>query len=398
MRAMMPLSAEEFAALMARFAPWPATRPVAVAVSGGADSLCLAWLAQRWGRAVGLIIDHGLRPESATEAGLTQARLAAFGMPSHTQKIALNPGPALAARAREARYAALARMAAEQGLVDLLVAHHAGDQAETVLMRAQAHSGPTGLAAMPALHETFGLRIIRPLLGVAPGRLRATLRHAGLAWVEDPSNANPKALRTRLRRSLDDPDGHGEATQKLVAEARQKGEARAQAERETAAILAERVSIHPQGFAILSPGPVAPAALAALLRTLTGARYAPSPAAVAGLARDPRPATLAGVQILPAGRLAPGWLLVREAAAMAADIPATAGALWDGRFSLQADTPGATIGAIGRDAPTLGLDLPAAVVRTMPALRRDGKIIDPAPVTLFTPATPLAGAPFFSDN
>jgi tRNA(Ile)-lysidine synthase len=395
---MPPLSAEDFAALMARFAPWPRARPVGVAVSGGADSLSLAFLAHRWGRAVGLIIDHGLRPESAAEAALTHARLASFGMASHVQTLALNPGPALAARAREARYNALARMAAEQGIVDLLVAHHAGDQAETVLMRTQAHSGPAGLAAMPALHETFGLRIIRPLLGTAPGRLRATLRQAGLAWVEDPSNANPKALRTRLRHSLNDPDGAGEATCKLVADARHKAEARARAERETAAILAERVAIHPQGFAILSPGPIAPAALSALLRTLTGAPYAPSRSAVADLARDPKPATLAGVQILQAGRLGPGWLLVREAAAMADDIPAEQGALWDRRFSLQAETPGATLGAIGPDAPALRMGLPAAILRTMPALRRDGKLIDPTPATLFTPATPLAGAPFFSDN
>jgi tRNA(Ile)-lysidine synthase len=372
---------------------------VAVAVSGGADSLCLAWLAHRWGQAVSLIIDHGLRPESAAEAALTAARLASFGMASSVRTIALRPGSGLAARARAARYDALARMAADRGIVDLLVGHHTRDQAETALMRAQARSGPAGLAAMSALHETFATRIIRPLLGVAPGRLRATLRQAGLAWVEDPSNQNPAALRTRLRRGLDDPEGSGEATQTLVAMARQQGEVRAKAERDTAAILAERVCIYPQGFATLSSGPVEPAALAALLRTLTGAPYPPSLAAVADLARDPRPATLAGVQILPAGRLGPGWLLVREAAAMAAPVPAEPGALWDRRFLLReapGGEPGTTFGAIGKDTPALArLGLPAAVTRTMPALRRDGKIIDPEPATLFTPAAPLAGAPFF---
>jgi len=397
-----PIAADEFAALMARFAPWPAARPVGVAVSGGADSLCLAWLAHRWGTAFGLIIDHGLRPESAAEAALTVARLASFGMGSRVQSIAVARGPGLAARAREVRYKALVGMAAEQGIVDLLVGHHAGDQAETVLMRSRARSGPAGLAAMAALHDMFSVRIVRPLLGVAPGRLRATLMHAGLDWVEDPSNANQAALRTRLRRELGDPDGTGEATASLTAAARRRGEARAHAERETAAILAERASIHPEGFAILSPGPIAPAALAALLRTLSGAPYAPSLAAVAALARDPRPATLAGVQLLPGGRFGPGLLLVREAAAMAAAVPAEQGALWDGRFLLR-ETPGAEpgtmLGAIGNDTPALAhIGLPAAVTRTMPAVRRDGIIIDPEPATCFTPAAPLAGAPFFFDD
>ncbi len=396
-----PIAAEDFAALMARFAPWPAARPVGVAVSGGADSLCLAWLAHRWGTAFGLIIDHGLRPESAGEAALTAARLASFGMASRVQSIAVARGPGLAARAREARYAALAGMAAEQGIVDLLVGHHAGDQAETFLMRSGARSGPAGLAAMAALHEIFALRIVRPLLDVAPGRLRATLRQARLDWVEDPSNANQAALRTRLRRELGDPDGTGEATASLTAAARRHGEARARAERETAAILAERASIHPEGFAILSPGSIAPAALAALLRTLSGAPYPALQSAVADLARDPRPATLAGVQLLPAGRLGPGLLLVREEAAMAPPVAAGPGAVWDRRFRLspcQDAQSGATLGAIGRDAAAIRrrISLPAAVVRTMPALRRDGRIIDHIPPAYFAPASPAAGATFFT--
>jgi len=395
-----PIAAEEFAALMAHFAPWPAARPVGVAVSGGADSLCLAWLANRWGPAVGLIIDHGLRPESAAEAALTAARLASFGMASRMQSIALPRGPGLAARAREARYQALAGMAAELGIVDLLTGHHAGDQAETVLMRRQARSGPAGLAAMAALHDMGSVRIIRPLLDVPPGRLRATLLKAGLEWVEDPSNANPAALRTRLRQTLGDPDGTGGATASLTAAARRRGEARAGAEREMAAILAERASIHPEGFAVLSPGPIAPAALAALLRTLSGAPYPPLQSAVADLARDPRPATLAGVQLLPAGRLGQGLLMVRETAAMAPDVAAGPSAVWDRRFRLpaaHAAASGTTLGAIGADAAGLRhrIGLPAAVVRTMPALRRDGRIIDHHPPVAFAPALPLAGAPFF---
>jgi tRNA(Ile)-lysidine synthase len=393
---LVPISAEEFSALMARFAPWPAVRPIGVAVSGGADSLCLAWLAHRWGAAAGFIVDHGLRAESAAEAAVTSARLASFGMASFVTRIALRPGPGLAARAREARYGALATMAAEAGVVDMLVGHHVRDQAETALMRAQARSGPAGLAGMAAVYETQAMRIVRPLLGMAPGRLRATLRQAGLDWVEDPSNSNALALRTRLRQGLNDPDGAGETTSVLTEAAARRGEARAAMERETACVLAGRVAIYPEGFAILSPGPIAPAALAALLRTLTGA---PSSATVSALAREPKPATLAGVQLLPAGRLGPGLLLVREAAAMAPPVPAGPGARWDRRFVLDEAFRagvGTTLGAIGPDTKALApIGLPAAVTRTMPALRRDGNIISADPPVRFSPAAPLAGAPFF---
>jgi tRNA(Ile)-lysidine synthase len=395
----------EFAALMARFVPWPERRRTAVAVSGGADSLCLAWLTHRWGEALGLIIDHGLRPESATEARLTQNRLASFGMAARVTRLDLAPGPGLADRARKARYAALTCMAAEAGIADVLIGHHAGDQAETVLMRALGQSGRAGLAAMASIVEQTRVRLVRPLLGVEPSRHRATLTSAGLSWIEDPSNDNPAALRTRLRRQLR--DGGSEQVQALAEAARRQGEARARAEVCSAAVLARRASIHPEGYALLSPGPIDAQALAQLIRAMTGAPYAPSISVIADLADNPRPATCAGVQILAAGRLGSGLLLVREAAAMAAPVTTHAGATWDRRFCIE-DTAqfeaGTRLGALGADAAAMRrlTDLPAAVLRTMPALRRGGKIlsvpfIDPAEscAVVFSPATPLAGGPFF---
>jgi tRNA(Ile)-lysidine synthase len=394
------ISRAEFASLMERYAPWPATQPIAVAVSGGADSLCLGWLAHRWGRAVGLILDHGLRPESGCEAEATARRLTGFGMAARVRRLAIEPGPGVAARARDARYAALTQMAKAEGMVDLLVAHHAGDQAETVLMRRRARSGPAGLAAMAAVTETRDLRIVRPLLSVQPGRLRATLRQAGLGWVEDPSNLNPAALRTRLRQEI---AGAVETTGALTFAAGQQAEARASEARETAAVLAERAAIYPQGFAVLSPGPIEAAALAALLRALTGARYPPRLDAVRALAARPRPATCAGVHILSAGRLGPGWLLVREASAMAEAVEAVPGAMWDRRFRVADDSshaPGTMLGAVGADAARLR-DLwpwPAAVLRALPALRLGGRLIgvatEPGGGVEFSPLVPAAGAPF----
>jgi tRNA(Ile)-lysidine synthase len=416
-----PITAAEFDARMARLGPFEPAPLLAAGVSGGADSMALALLADAWacareGSLLALVVDHGLRPDSGAEAALTIQRLAARGIAGRMLRLdGLHHGPALAERARAARYAALRAACAGHGILHLLLGHHAADQAETVLMRRASDSGPAGLAAMPALSEQTGLRLLRPLLGVPPVRLRATLREAGLAWVEDPSNRDQRALRARLRAGLNDPDGTGPAIVALHAAARAAGEARAAREAAIAWTLADRAAIHPEGFALLSPGPIDPASLAALIQTIGGADFPPPSAAVAALAAAPHPATLGGVRLLGAGRLGDGLLLVREAAAMEPPVDARPRAVWDGRFRLQAraippnDT---TIGALGADAARLRRwsPLPSAVLQTLPTLRRANSLVavphlhypDPAtclavPV-VFCPGRPVAGAPFLPDR
>ncbi|HET9019149.1 MAG TPA: tRNA lysidine(34) synthetase, partial [Acetobacteraceae bacterium] len=315
----------------------------------------------------------------------------------------------LAARARAARYAALGATCAGEGIVHLLLGHHAADQAETLAMRRLGGSGPDGRAAMPAIAETAQGRLLRPLLAIPKARLRTTLRAAGLGWVEDPSNADPATLRARLRT---DPDGTAAATGAALAEAAAAGAARAWAERSRAAALARRVQFHPEGYALLTPGVIPPAALAAVLRAIGGADWAPAPAQVAPLAACPQAATLGGVRLLPAGRLSPGdWLVVREAAAIAPPIPARAGATWDGRFRIAAapdPAEGLSVGALGAAAARLRhvTALPSAVLRTLPALWRNGMLVA-VPVLRysiqswsgichlqFAPPSPACGAPF----
>ncbi len=511
----LPLAEAEFAALMAPLGPWDGRR-LAVAVSGGADSLALALLLARWagaGRLLGLVVDHGLRPEAAAEAALTGRRLAGLGVASRVLRlVGLAAGPGLAARARRARYDALLGACRAEGVADLLLGHHAGDQAETVLLRLRAGSGPHGLAGMAPAVALPAARLLRPLLTVPPGRLRATLRAAGLPWVEDPSNADPRAARAGLRREL---AGEDAAAAGLLALAGRASAARGAAEREAAAFLAG-AELRPEGFALLPAVAPPPLALAALLRVLGGAEHAPAPAAVARLAamlgRPPggpgegaggggvragadhapdgaclrgatpdaapdasdggtgdavpgaigdatgeairgaaggamggaragatggatrdapgdatggvtdgatggatrgatggatRGATLGGVRVLPAGRLGPGWLLCREAAAMAPAVVATDGALWDGRFRLRGrPPPGAELGALGGEAARLRRrpGLPMAVLRTLPALRVHGMLVvvphldycaDPMCAALripFSPGRPAAPA------
>ena len=231
------------------------------------------------------------------------------------------------------------------------------------------------MAGMAPLVETTRLRLLRPLLAVPPARLRATLVSAGVAWIEDPSNADATALRPRLRLLRRDRDGEGSATAALAAAAARPAEV---APRGTGVLLPAWPSRPWCGrrASPCCPGqPLPPPALAALLQMLAGAPFPPATRSVVALAAAPRPATLAGVRLLPAGRLGPGLLAVREPAAMAPPVPARAGALWDGRFRLGDAAlvpPGATLGALDGDAARLRRfsPLPSAVLRTC---RRSGR-------------------------
>jgi tRNA(Ile)-lysidine synthase len=405
-----------FAAAMDRLAPWEPAPRLAVGASGGADSSALTLLAQAWvrprgGSVLALIVDHRLRPESTAEAALTRDRLAARGIAARILTLTdLRHGPALAERARRARYHALTAACAQAGILHLLLGHHAGDQAETVMIRALGGSATRGLAAMPALAETTGLRVLRPLLEQPPVALRHLLMAERMPWVEDPSNADRRALRGRLRALRAEPDGADEGTRSLVAAAVQAGRLRAVTDLRVAQVLAERVAIRPEGFARLSPGAIDPGAMSAVLQAIAGAAYPPPPSVAAALARDPRPGTVAGVRLLPAGRWGPGLLAVREQAAIARPAPAEAGMIWDNRFRLiGADLPpGLTIAALGDAAPRVrrGSALPSAVLRTLPALYR-GNLLVAVPHLLYRdaavcpdvrlvwqPPHPMGGAPF----
>jgi tRNA(Ile)-lysidine synthase len=371
------IAAGAFAEAMAGLGPFEPAPRVAVAVSGGADSMALSLLVAVWARAMGgsvlaLIVDHGLRAESATEAGEAASRLQACGIAPRVLRLTgLVHGPGLASRARAMRFAALTSACAEAGIVHLLLGHHAADQAETVLIRVLGGTGPTGSAAMPALAEGAQIRLLRPLLRIPPLDLRAYLLRAGVAWTEDPSNDDVRALRPRLRMLRADREGAGAATSALVAASAASGAARADQDALVAMLLSERVSFRPEGFAVIDGRPLSPAALSALIQAVSGAAFPPSPRQVAALAASPRPATLAGTRLVPSRD---GLLLVREAAAMGPPVAALPGAVWDGRFRLplkSSPPAGAVLGPLGGEAAKLRRrsPLPASVLYTLPALR-----------------------------
>ncbi|WP_235982245.1 tRNA lysidine(34) synthetase TilS [Novosphingobium aerophilum] len=198
-----PATVARFAADLAALRP-PAG-PLALAVSGGPDSLALLLLAQAAhpGAIEAATVDHGLRPEAADEAAAVARVCATLGVPHQTLTVTLAPGNVQNA-ARQARYAALAGWMAARGLAALLTAHHADDQAETLLLRLNRASGVAGLAGVRPSGTVPGTRLplLRPLLGWRRGDLAALVDQAGLIPAQDPSNTDPRFDRARLRAAL----------------------------------------------------------------------------------------------------------------------------------------------------------------------------------------------------
>jgi tRNA(Ile)-lysidine synthase len=180
-----------------------------LAVSGGPDSLALLLLAHAAlpGRIAVASIDHGLRPEAAGEVALVERIAGERGIPFTPITVSLAPGNTQA-KAREARYAALADWAGQAKLGAVATAHHADDQAETLLMRLNRGSGLAGLAGVRARATIAGseVTLLRPLLGWRKAELIAVVTVAGITPALDPSNTNPAFDRARLRAALADAD------------------------------------------------------------------------------------------------------------------------------------------------------------------------------------------------
>jgi tRNA(Ile)-lysidine synthase len=364
-----------FAQAMARLGPFESNPDLAVAVSGGADSMALALLADTWARARGgrvtaLTVDHGLRRESAAEARQVARWLKTAGIrhrtlrwsPPQTPRDKGGEGARMAnlqAAARDARYDLLCGWCREHAVLHLLLAHHQDDQAETLLLRLARGSGLDGLAAMSPLTERATVRLLRPLLRSSKNQLVGYLEAHGQSWIDDPSNRDPANARVRMRQLLPRLAEEGMTITRLAETAERLAQARAVVEGATNQLLAHAVALYPEGYLRLdtvalrcAEREVGLRALARAIGCVGGAIYGPRLARLNRLYEQicrhaeggptlGRGRTLGGCRIVPkAGRsmeMSPAELFIlREPAAVSPPLSLNheVPVIWDGRYEV----------------------------------------------------------------
>ena len=340
---------------MLAIGPFEAEPTVAVGVSGGPDSLCLALLLKAWARGVGgevigLIVDHRLRSESKLEAARVEDWLQKYGVEAHTLVWENEPERAgQQARARIARYNLLIDWCRTAHVLHLALGHHRDDQAETVLMRQERSSGKYGLAAMPAIREQGPVRLVRPFLAIPAERLRATLRGLNQGWVCDPSNFNPKYTRARIRKTL-----LSETTdlriRKLSNSASRYAKVRNETEQKVSKLLASSTKIYSEGFCFVDTKQLMSQSEELVLRALSniiwsvgGSPYSPRQSSLTRLVnRLKQESVLAGSTL--GGCFLQSWrdglFVCREPAAARESLGITTGAqiVWDSRFIVELKT------------------------------------------------------------
>ena len=356
---------QAFAHAMAVSGPFEAAPTLAVAVSGGSDSLALCklaadWSAARGGRVLALTVDHGLRPEAAEEARWVGAQLAALGL-EHRVVVLPAPPPdrAIQETLRRRRLDALTAVCRTAGILHLLLGHQADDLAETYWMRRRRGGGPRPVGpSLLTLRD--GMRLLRPLVGVSRQRLQDWLRVRGQTWVDDPSNADTAFERVRARAAL------LQASDGTRAEARSAAHARHVLEGEVLAWIVKHVRPGRDGAADIDL-PVPPDAIAVegvrrALAWVRGARRPPGPDAVARCLVAPGVRhTVGGCLIVPTRA---GVRLCREAGRVTERLAATPGRAqtWDDRWQVTAQVPG-TIGKLGPEGARAWRAADAAVAR-----------------------------------
>ncbi|MDP2213382.1 tRNA lysidine(34) synthetase TilS [Phenylobacterium sp.] len=379
--------------------------PLAVAFSGGGDSLALLLAAKTWAGANGrgvlaLTVDHGLNPASADwtrRCGEIARRLGAAFQPLRWE--GARPATGLPAAARAARHALLAEAARDSGARVILLGHTADDRIEAAAMRAEGStvSDPAEWAPSPAWPQGRGVFLLRPMLGVRRAEIRDWLRERGETWIDDPANEDERFARARARSTLSSPDGRGGPSEGWWRGPR-PGASEASGPESMPPLPPPRTEPSPPRSA-WSPSPVGGGLT--LPVTAPAAHIAAACLCAAGTSRPPRgdrlerlvvrlrsgeafTATLAGARIASDGATAvftrdPGRAGLPEVA-LAPGQPV----VWDGRFEILSDRPGTVraLGGLSRRLPKAQQAalraLPATIRPTLPVMvSRDGAVSCP---------------------
>jgi tRNA(Ile)-lysidine synthase len=399
----LPISRAEAETLLAPLAEYDR---LALAVSGGPDSLALLHLAARWHADRGehpaltvLTVDHRLRAGSRAEAELVGRVAAELGLPHAilTWERQDVPASSVQAKARVARYDLMAAYAHANDIGAIVTAHHLDDQAETFLMRLKRGSGLDGLAAIPERGSWAGIAVLRPLLDVPKGRLIATLDDAGIAFVSDPSNLDQRFERARVRGSADALAALGLTPEALALSARRLRRARAGLDAAARDFLARHGEIKQAGYALLdrealdgAPEEIALRALAELIGAVGGSetpvRLAKLEALLQALRLDPGKAhTLGRCRIEPCSSRLGIFREVRGTGLPEARLRPGERLLWDNRFRVELGAGEArpiVVKALGeqgfrllRKRAELASWLPRLAARTLPSCWRGDELL-----------------------
>jgi tRNA(Ile)-lysidine synthase len=384
----LPQSA--FAALDRRLRP-ASPAPLAVALSGGGDSLALllmvkAWACARGRPVIALTVDHGLNPDSAdwtAFCGEAAERLGvAFQALAWTGE---KPATGLPAAARAARHALLADAAREAGAKVLLMGHTADDLTESAAMRADGSTVPDARewAPSPAWPEGRDVFILRPLLGVSRAALRDFLQGAGETWIDDPANEDVRFARARARHLQSSPrTGEGDRS-----ESGGGGSANAGGPLLNSG-LSGQTAADPSTMLRMVPLPTSWGGLT-LPRTASAREIAVAALCAAGTDRPPRGESLSRiidglrrgdpfVASLAGARIDVDWTeirVMREAgeftrrAPPAMDLPPGRAVVWDGRFELVASRPGLKVRMLAGEASRLPRSQQSRLKTLPPAAR-----------------------------
>jgi tRNA(Ile)-lysidine synthase len=365
------------------------SRGVAVGVSGGADSTALALLLHAWTQArnipfLALVCDHGLRPESASEARQASMAMESQGIPSRILSLEMNAGPSIQERARTARYDAILQVMRQEDIGILAVGHHSLDQAETVEHRIQGGAtAPSALAGMLPVRVADDALLVRPLLSCEPGVLRSYLRDRSISWIEDPSNQDARYARVAIRNRLRQDQERVAVLLSIAAD--NKDRLRVLRTEAASRLVGAGRQMMPGGASHLAwpdrLGSDAPAAEAIrmMVRDASGNVPVAPDSSFIRLASGGG-GTLSGAALWKSGKAV--WIS-RELSCVPCDVHAVGHGSWDGRIRLAPDPnipADARLGALGEAAASVLRKrqmsaLPHRVLACMPCVRRRDEVL-----------------------
>ncbi len=378
---------------------------LAIAVSGGADSVALMWLMARWRDAGGelprlsvLSVNHGLRAASAGEVEQVGQWARGMGFEHHVLSWhGDKPESGVQARARRARYRLMAGWCRERQADGLVLAHHMEDQAETLLMRLGRGSGIDGLCGMRSASWREGVLFLRPLLDVPKERLVATLRRAGQLWLEDPSNQDLRFERVRIRRMLGQLDDAGAMVRGLCRSAKSLAKTRDMLDAMADILLEEAVIFSPAGWCRLDLRKMKEAEhetglrlFSRVLLAVGGGQYPATGKKLLRLyervvMRGAAGATLAGCRVFKRGGELWAVREIRGGDLCALELAPGGGDIWDNRFAVTAPDDGGggyrvrMLGGEGwkrvKSQTEQAENLPAAAGRSMVSFWRGGELV-----------------------